>query len=451
MTLRRRLIVYLAVVHLVLAGLAYALLRTERLWLPLVELVLVVSLVVAFRLVRDIARPRELLRDAARSLRERDFTLRLRPVGQGELDELIGLFNQMVDHLRAERIRGEEQEHFLKRIMEAAPLGVVTLDLDGRILGANRGAERLLGLEESTLRGRRLDEISTPFARALADLPMGETGVVALEGARRVRGHRLDFPDRGFSRGFLLLEELTEELRRSEKAAYERIIRMMSHEVNNTGGAVSSMLESCLNYRDQLNATDRADFVAAIEVAGTRLTRMNEFMRHFADVVRLPPPRPEPTDPAALLDRIERIMRPSAERAGLSWERWTEPGVAPVPLDPVLMEQALINIVKNAIEAVSEHPRKEARGVVALRLERKDGAPCIVIRDSGSGPDPETARQLFTPFFTTRENGQGIGLTLVREILAGHHFPFSLEHRDGWTEFRIGLAGGSGPAPGSDR
>lgn len=438
MTLHRRLLLYLAVVHLVLTGFALMALKDHRLWLLVAEALLVISLALGVQLTRDVTRPRELLRDAARSLRERDFTARLRPVEQADLDELIALFNQMVDHLRAERVRGEEQQHFLERILAASPVGVVTLELDGRVLSANHGAARLLGTAEATLRGRPLAAIATPFARGLAAVPIGATEVLALEGARRVRAHHLGFPDRGFTRGFLLLEELSDELRRSEKAAYERLIRMMSHEVNNTSGAVSSLLESCLNYRDQLNAADRQDFVAALEVAGTRLAHMNQFMRHFADVVRLPPPRLEPTDPTALLDRIERIMRPSAERQGIRWERVDDPTIGPVALDPVQMEQALINIVKNAIEAVAEGGRGER--VVGVRLEARAGTPWLIVRDSGPGLSPEAAGQVFTPFFTTRENGQGIGLTLVREILIGHGFPFSLEHSGGRTEFGIQFA-----------
>ena len=105
-----------------------------------------------------------------------------------------------------------------------------------------------------------------------------------------MRVQRGTFLDRGFARSFLLLEELTEELRQSEKAAYEKLIRMMSHEVNNSVGASSSLLQSSLSYSAQLSGDDRADFERALQIAIDRMGQLNVFMRSFADVVRLPPP-----------------------------------------------------------------------------------------------------------------------------------------------------------------
>lgn len=119
---------------------------------------------------------------------------------------------------------------------------------------------------------------------------------MALQGPRRVRCQKLGFLDRGFTRHCLLLDEMTAELRRSEKSAYERLIRIMAHEVNNTSGSVSSLLESCHHYAAQVKAGfRRADFVGALDVASSRLTHMSAFMNQFADVVRLPPPRRAPT------------------------------------------------------------------------------------------------------------------------------------------------------------
>ena len=122
-----------------------------------------------------------------------------------------------------------------------------------------------------------------------SDRGRGATSVT-IGGRRKVRCRRLSFMDRGFPRTCLMLEELTKELHASEKAAYEKLIRTMSHEVNNTSGAVISLLESCLVYGQQIGERDRADFESGIGVAAARTRHMNEFMKSFADVVRLAGP-----------------------------------------------------------------------------------------------------------------------------------------------------------------
>ena len=116
------------------------------------------------------------------------------------------------------------------------------------------------------------------------------------------------FLDQGFQRSFILMEELTEELRRFEKAAYEKVIRLLSHEVNNSVGAVNSLLHSCLNYKEQLQEADRHDFENALQVAINRIEHLNAFMSSFAEVIKLPPPQFQPVDlelGSLLRDRIE--------------------------------------------------------------------------------------------------------------------------------------------------
>ena len=209
--------------------------------------------------------------------------------------------------------------------------------------------------------------------------------------------HRGSFVDRGFPRGFVLLEELTEELRLYEKAAYEKLIRMMSHEVNNSVGASNSLLHSCLNYAPQLRDEDREDFESALGVVIARTEHLSAFMTGFADVVRLPPPRRAPSDVRELLAGIVTLWRPAAEARGIEW-RWDGAGApGPVALDRAQIEQVFVNLLKNAIEAVGRDGR------ITLRLGQKSGRTTLVVEDTGPGISPEARANLFTPFFTTKE------------------------------------------------
>ncbi len=421
MSLRARFLLYLALVHLVFIAVTAVMLRQQRTWLIVVELFFAASFAAAGWLTRRLTEPADVLRTSVEMLDSGDLMTRFRETGRPEVDRLIRLYNRMVDHLREERAANQEQDSLLRRLIALSPSGVVQLDLDGRIQSMNPGACEILGLTETQAHGRALEEVHEALARDLAGMAEGEARLVTLRGRRRVRCTRLTFMDRGFARSCLLLEELTRELHASEKAAYEKLIRTMSHEVNNTSGAVISLLESCLTYASRVDEHDRGDFVSGLTVATDRTRHMNEFMKSFADVVRLPVPDRRPNDLAEILKSVARLMEPERTRRGIEWRWRVAEGVPPVSLDRGQIEQALVNIVRNAFEAIGEN------GEIVVSLAVKDGIHELDIEDSGGGVPPEVAPRLFTSFFTTKPEGQGIGLTLVQEILMGHGFDYGLE------------------------
>ncbi|NOT33113.1 MAG: PAS domain-containing protein [Candidatus Eisenbacteria bacterium] len=432
MSLKARFLFYLALVHLVFGVVAWILLRDQRLWLLPLELFFIVSFVFAWQLTRRLSEPADMLRTAVELLDSGDLMSRFRETPQPEVNRLIRLYNRMVDHLRDERVANQEQDSLLRRIIALSPSGIVQLDYDGRIQSMNPGACEILGVSEDAARGQGLESLGGALARELNGLGEGEARMVTIRGRRKVRCRRLSFMDRGFLRTCLMFEELTKELHASERGAYEKLIRTMSHEVNNTSGAVISLLESCLAYGEQIGERDRADFESGVGVAVARTRHMNEFMRSFADVVRLPAPDRKPGSLEALLRDVARLFEPECERLGIRWRWQIEDGVRTVLLDRGQMEQALVNIVRNAIDAIGED------GDIAVTLAMEHDVPTLLIDDSGGGIPPEVAPRLFTSFFTSKPNGQGIGLTLVQEILIAHGFDYSLETvAPGRAGFRI--------------
>ena len=367
--------------HLVLAGLAFAWLRGRGLWLLAGEAALVASVVLGVHLVRALFGPLELVRAGAQFIAERDFSSRLREVGQPELDALIAVYNLMIDSLREERLRAQEQHHFLEEVVRASPAGILTFDFDGRLTTVNPGAERLLVRPGADLLGRRL-----------------------------------------------------EELRRSERAAYEKIIRTLSHEVGNSIAAAASLVESSLHYREQVRPEDRADFENALSVANTRLRHLNAFVREYAAVVRLPAPHRTPCDLGRLVEGVALLFRPECEERGIALRAEVAESRQPVSLDEHQIEQVLVNVVRNAVEAVGQG------GTVTITTGASAGRPLLVVEDSGPGIPADVQAALFTPFFSTKANGRGIGLTLAQEILTQHGFGFSLESQPGGpTRFTIQL------------
>jgi two-component system nitrogen regulation sensor histidine kinase NtrY len=432
MSLRLRFVLYLICVHLLFAGVAVYLLLQHRIWLLAVEAIFVISLSVGYKLIKNLFGTIELLQTGAQFISDGDFTSRFTELGQPEMDALVNVYNHMADHLREQRTKHQEQNYFLEKVLYASPSVIITLDFDDRIAMVNPSGQKMLQLPGKDVLGRKLTELDNGFAQELSELKTGESKVLSLSGRRRVKCHKSQFLDRGFTRDFILIEELTEELRQSEKAAYEKIIRMMSHEVNNTVGSANSLLHSCLNYTDQLTEEDRLDLETALNVVISRTDQLNAFMKSFADVVRLAPPKLYPCDIVRLLEEICFLMRstPAAKLITWQWDIQTE--IEPVMMDRVQMEQVFVNIIKNAIEAVA------GEGTITIRIGRQGRRDFVVIEDSGPGIPQSVRSNLFTPFFTTKKNGQGIGLTLIQEILDQHKFEFSLEsHVGGPTQFTI--------------
>jgi nitrogen fixation/metabolism regulation signal transduction histidine kinase len=333
------------------------------------------------------------------------------------MDKLITVYNKMIDHLREERTRLQEQHYFMDKILKASPSGIMTFDFDENIAMINPSAETILQAHGENLVGKKLVNLHTPFAEALYRLKVGESQVIPLQGRRRVKCQKSQYLDHGFARSFMLMEELTEELRRSEKVVYEKLICMMSHEVNNSIGAVNSLLHSFLNYKNQLRDDDRKDYETALQVAIARTDHLNAFMRSFADVVRLPLPKRQPCDLQELLESISLLMSGESQKRGIVWKWMIEEPLEPILMDKNQMEQVFVNIFKNALEAIGEN------GTITVRLG-KSGKRMGDDRRHRPRPHAGNPRQSVYAFFSTKENGQGIGLTMIQEILSQHRFEF---------------------------
>jgi two-component system nitrogen regulation sensor histidine kinase NtrY len=442
--LRSQLALYLLALHLPLFGCATLLLPAQPLWFVGLEALLLASLALGWLLVRRALAPLGYTRRFHELLQDQQYANRLAAPGARELDDLVALFNGMLAALHRERLAIGEQQGFLDRLLEATPGAVLVFDFDGAISLLNPSAASLLGLASPLGRplaywtegGGAWDESLDARARArsrdlaaqLDALPLDDSRLLTdLEG-RRYRARRGRFFDRGFARHFLMVEELTAELEDSERATYARLIRVLAHEVNNTVAATRSVLDSLLAYRGQLLERDADDFGTAILAVKRRNVSLGEFIDRFTVVVKMPAPQLRPASLQAMMDDILWLNRDACNGRGiaLGWSQCD--AVAPLPLDVQLIEQALLNIVKNAVEAIDagNAARGTHGGAIRLELAQEARRVRLSVIDSGGQLDATPARQLFTPFFSTKKGGQGIGLMFVREVLCRHGCTFSL-------------------------
>ncbi|MFC1726724.1 PAS domain-containing sensor histidine kinase, partial [candidate division KSB1 bacterium] len=274
-------------------------------------------------------------------IKAKDFTSKFQEVGQKEIDKLINVYNNMIDHLREERLKLQEKTYFIEKIIHNSPTGVIIFDYDGNIDLVNPSAENFLANPLHRLKGKKLSGIESSLAKKLTRIDTGKPGIISLNGNRKFKVHKLYFLDRGFTRDFIMIEELTKEIQQSEKNAYEKIIRVMAHEVNNSVGAANSLLHSCLNYKAQISEQDRKDFVSALSVAISRAEHLNKFIKSYADVIKLPEPKFQKCKILELTENIIILLKPKLKEKNIQL-KWDIDNSLTASLDKNQMEQVIV-------------------------------------------------------------------------------------------------------------
>jgi two-component system, NtrC family, nitrogen regulation sensor histidine kinase NtrY len=430
MKLRTKYLLFVIILHLIALVLTWFIFEQNRIYFIISEIFIIISIIISWNLYLQLIRPLKSLMQGVDAIKDRDFNVKFLPTGKYEVDQLIAVYNQMIDHLRTERTLQEEQHFFLEKLIYTSPTGIIILDYDENIKQINPKAMQILSINEQDLPSRSINDLPDDFLKHIKDLHSGETKTIKLGGATTYKLQRAQFIDRGFSRDFIMIEELTAEILAAEKNVYGKVIRMMAHEVNNTIGPVNSIIQSALKTNNLWEGHHSDSLKDAMQVALDRNQNLNLFMRNFADLVKLPAANKKRIDLNQLIISVSRLMQIKASEKFIKLELEITDEPFYVSADEQQMDQALINIVKNAIEAV------EQKGSVKFTTNIRSRQ--LVITDNGKGMTTEQCEQLFTPFYTTKKDGQGIGLTLVREILVNHGFEFSLKSiKEKQTEFTI--------------
>ena len=395
----------------------------------LVEGIITLSLIYLVYFYHKVVKPLDTIANGMDLLREQDFSSRLKSVGQLEADRIVDIFNRMMQQLKEERLRLREQNHFLDLLISVSPMGVVILTFDGKVSMANKAALKFLEVDtEEDMLDKGMEDLKTPLAEEMSRLPKDTTETIRLSDSHIYRCSRLSFVDRGFAHPFFLIESLTSEVMKAEKKAYEKVIRMIAHEVNNSVAGITSTLDTVDDALQTMDDTD--DLREVMKVCVERGYSLSRFITRFADVVKIPEPQLEEVRLNDRLSACERFLENICQdhqvdlRMDLCEENpW-------VKIDTSLFEQVLINMVKNSVESIEEN------GVITLRTS---ASPVMLeVADTGRGISKEVETKLFTPFFSTKPNGQGIGLIFIREVLMKHGCSFSLRtYEDGITRFRI--------------
>jgi len=388
---------------------------------------------------RAVVRPLATLTNVVAALREGDFSVRFHPSGKraDPLDTLAHEVNALSSTLREQRLGAAEAAALLHRVMEEIDVAILSFDAAEGVRLANRAAERLLGRPREELLARSAADLG------LQDFLIGESPRVFEAafpgGAGRYELRRSEFRQEGVPQRLLVLSNLSYALRQEERQAWQRLIRVLAHELNNSLAPIKSIAFSLEGLLAQTPApADREDDLRrGIGVVRARAESLERFMGAYAQLARLPAPRRQRVAVRPLVERAARLeTRLAVKVAG-------GPDVE-VDADPDQIEQVLINLLKNAAEAAAE-----TKGGVSIGWSQEGTtAEWLDLFVDDDGPGLPSTTNLFVPFFTTKPQGSGIGLVLSRQIAEAHHGSLALENRRDARGCRARLRLPSGAAGG---
>jgi len=373
---------------------------------------LVVALVVRERVVR----PLQTLSNMLAALREGDFSLRAR---SSQSDDALTLalleVNTLGNTLQAQRLGAMEATALLRTVMAEIDAAIFAFDAGNQLRLANRAGERLLAMPVERLLGRTADALGLD-AFLSGDSPRVHDLVFPGRSGRwEVR--RTTFRQDGRPHTLVVMSDLSKTLREEELLAWQRLVRVLSHEINNSLTPIKSIAGSLLTLLDRSPRPPDADddLRGGLGIIANRSEALSRFMSAYALLARLPAPRPGPVDVGIWARRAGRL------------ETRVPVNVKPGPpltiqADGDQLDQLLINLVRNAADA-----SLETGGSVCVSWSRHDGHVDVDVVDDG--PGLATTANLFVPFYTTKPSGTGIGLVLCRQIAEAHGGVLSLENR----------------------
>ena len=363
-----------------------------------------------------VMRPLQTLSNLVAALTEGDFSIRAR---EARSDDALGLayweVNQLTDVLQEQRMGAVEATALLGKVMAEIDVAVLAFDAGRRLRLANPAGARLLGADLREILGREavslgLDDALTGETPRIVEMPLGR-------GGGRWELRRGTFRQEGRPHHLLVLSDLSRTLREEERQAWKRLVRVLSHEINNSLAPIRSMSASL---QDQLRRRPRPaeweeDLERGLDVIGGRAEALIRFMQSYARLARLPSPRRRPLAVEPWVRRVARLET----RLDVNVV-----GGPPVTLDADgdQLDQVLINLVGNAVDA-----SLETGGGVRVGWTRGNGHFDVWVEDDG--PGLSDTGNLFVPFFTTKPRGTGIGLVLSRQIAEGHGGTVTLENR----------------------
>jgi two-component system nitrogen regulation sensor histidine kinase NtrY len=369
-----------------------------------------------------VVRPLQTMANLLTALREGDFSTRARGANRDEpLGDVLAEINLLSGTLQEQRLGALEATALLRTVMEEIDVAIFAFDANETLRLVNRSGQELVAQPAERILGRAAKDLD------LADCLVGEgTRVLSRTfpgGTGRWGMRRTVFREGGLPHSLVVIADLSQPLREEELKAWQRLVRVIGHELNNSLAPIKSIAGSLntMLRRPQKAVDWEDDMRGGLEIIETRAEGLNQFMQSYARLAKLPAPNKQPCEIGPLLRRVIAL-----ESRG-DVQLIDGPALS-VNLDAAQFEQVIINLVKNAVEATPE-PGHSASPMGGIRVAWQKTAGALEVTVTDEGPGLANAQNLFVPFFTTKPSGSGIGLVLCRQIAENHHGSLTLENR----------------------
>ena len=405
-----------------------------------------VTILQVYLLMRSLDKTNKEIAGFLNSIKYDDFSHTYPTKGNGKsMDALYKEFNHVIRKFREIRADKEANYHYFRTIVQHVGIGLITFNKLGEIQIINSAAKKLLGVDAigSIF---ELTKVNPKLVESLVKLKTGGSDLIEVvqDGDRiQLSIYVIELVLRGEEFKLISVQNIQSELEEKEMEAWQNLIRVLTHEIMNSVTPISSLAATVdddlmihLNKGDSIEKDDMEDIHLAIQTIQRRSEGLIRFVSDFRNLTKIPQPKLSEESINKVLDHIMILLKHELEEKDIQLTVNISPENLKFNIDKELIDQVLINLLQNAIHALEENPGE--KHIIIRAFENEYNRPTLTIRDNGSGIDEEALGKIFIPFFTTKKQGSGIGLSLSKQIMRKHHGAISVKSEpDDGTEFTL--------------
>lgn len=362
-------------------------------------------------------------------------------------NKLNAEFNKVVNQFKEIRKEKEADFQYMRNIVQHVGIGLITFSKSGHIQLMNASAKKLLNVSQIQ-NVKELDEISPELVDVFFRLKTGGRDLVKLQVSDNIiqlAVFAIELTLRGEEFKLISLQNIQSELEEMEMDAWQNLVRVLTHEIMNSvtpisslAGTVEDELRSQIGDHKstkEINEEDLEDLYHAVQTIQKRSEGLIRFVQDFRNLTHIPQPKISDNKAADLIKETETLLQSEIEKNNITFKTSVDPKSIVIKGDKGMIEQVLINLIKNSFQAFDEQTNRLVEVSVSLSDKSR---PIISVRDNGTGIDEEALEKIFIPFFTTKKTGSGIGLSLSRQIMRRHQGTITVRSKlDEGTEFQM--------------
>ena len=399
-------------------------------------------------LIRYVEKTNRRLTAFLESIRYADFTSSFTDLGLGSsFNDLNKSFMEVIEEFKKYRAEKEEHSNYLQTVVQHVNIGIIAYNREGKVDLFNNAVKRLLKVRNIRFISD-LKQVKDNLPETLLQLKTGESTLIRLfiqDELLQISAYATEFRMRGEEYVLVSLQDISTELDEKEIESWQKLIRVLTHEITNSITPISSLastVREMLLEEDEdkllLKALDQADLEGvqgAIDTIQKRSQGLLNFVEVYRNLTRIPKPNFRYFKVQEIFERSEHLLKPKMNEMGIKCSNKVFPPDMMITADPDLIDQVVINMILNAMDAVKG---KEDGEISILATVNSHNRIVIDIKDNGSGIKPDIMDKIFMPFFTSKKEGSGIGLSLSRQIMHLHKGSITVKSKPGeWTVFTL--------------